>query len=102
MEYVKLAAFVATMQLLASYSHAKENRGTLQAHTEVVQTDDLLDTDIVVTYFATGHLQISKKRLSPTKWLASYTVKPCVQKCIRNVLTVMIVCCKIFFFHGLN
>ena len=107
-EYVKLAAFVATMQLLASYSHAKENRGTLQAHTEVVQTDDLLDTDIVVTHFATGHLQISKKRLSPAKWLASCTVKPCVQKCavlklcIQNVLTVIIVCCKMFFFHGLH
>ena len=90
-EYVKFAAFVATMQLLASYSHVKENRETPQAHTEV-QADDLLDTDKVVTYSATGYLQISKKMLSPAKWLTSCTVKPCIQKCAVLKLGVHEMC----------
>ena len=45
MEYKQLAVFVATTQLLANYSCAKKNWGTLQAHIVAVKTNDQSDTD---------------------------------------------------------
>ena len=44
MEYEQLAEFVATMQVLVNYSHAKEYRGMSQTHTVAVKTYDLSDT----------------------------------------------------------
>lgn len=86
MEYEQLAAFdfVAIMHLLASYIVGMycSNKDTVYQILKKFLT------------FATSHLQVSKRVVSyeTTSRLRCETV------CIRNVLTVAIIRCKIHFF----
>ena len=64
MEYEQLAEFVATMQGLANYSHAKENQGMSQTHTVAVKTYDLAIRHLESCHaLATSHQHVSKNRV---------------------------------------